>query len=611
MSGRAEQIARLLRTTLHLAPSQVWHRLRIDARNRWWELRGPQVDARYRALAARLDPPQLDHPGLTRVAALRCGRSDAATSLATARNALAGRFHFVGRSLDLGTEVAWQRPDLDAGTRLWKTLLHEFSYAVDLARAAVEEGDEAWSERLCDLIESWSAANPIGLPGFASDVWDPRAVSTRMMNWSLAAAILEPQPGDRLHTLLGNQLGLHTLFLRDNLELDLRGNHLLRDYTALVFGHEMLGIVPEALDWLRAELEEQVLADGCHFERSPLYHAIVLQDVIECRELLGERAPDWLRDTGARMAGFLEYLLPPDRNFPLFGDTWHGEVTPERVLVEAGQPRIAPRPGGPEQASGIVALTRGQNRAVLLAGAHAPDYQMGHTHADGLSFEAYRDLQRIVTDSGTSTYDPGAARMRVRSTAAHNTVQIDGQEQLEAWSSFRVGRRGRGRVRARGSDATWDWVWGTHDGYRWLPGQPWHHRLLAVSQEAVLALDWIDGGGEHAVRSALHLHPDADMDAFQVVPISGTCQQDEALLHERFNENRQMTELYVETRSTLPWVGGWLLVFDSEAPIDVQLEANAGHTRITCATGAEGGFSLRWSIANGEVRLSDRPAAIC
>lgn len=611
MTTRARRLARLLRTTAHLSPSQVWHRLRIDARNRWWEHLGPRIDARYRARAAELDPPRLDHPGLARVAALRCGRSDAARSLAIARDALEGRFTFLGRTLELGVDVAWQRADLDEGTRLWKTLLHEFPYGIDLARAAVATGDGRFRERLSDLIDGWAEATPIGRPGFAIDVWDPRAVSTRLMNWSLAAALLQPAPGDRLSAQLERQLGLHTLFLRENLEFDLRGNHLLRDYVALVFGHELLGIAPQALHWLRAELREQVLADGCHFERSPLYHAVVLTDLVECRELLGDAAPDWLRDVAARMAGFLAHLLPADGNFPLFGDTWLGEVDPTRVLEEAGEPRVAPAPDAPERASGIVVLQRGDTRAAVLCGAHGPDYQMGHTHADGLSFELYRGAQRIVTDTGTSTYDPGPERVRVRSTAAHNTVAIDGEEQLEAWSSFRVGRRGRGRVRRRGSDARWDWVWASHDGYRWLPGHPWHHRLLAVSDAVVLAVDWIDGGGEHRIRSTLHLHPDGPDERVWIAPLRGDVGKTRVPLHERFNESRQMTELFVESAGALPWLGGWLLVLDHADPApEVRIEANAGRAIVACR-GGDSDFAVRWSIANGQVEWSDRPGAIC
>ncbi|MFP8881256.1 MAG: alginate lyase family protein [Myxococcota bacterium] len=567
---------------------------------------GPRIDARYRARAAELGPPRLDHPGLAAVAALRCGRTRRELSLATASDAVSGRFTFHGKSRELGNgdAVDWQHPELNEGTRLWKTQLHEFSYALDLADAARTTGDRAFHDRLVTLISDWSRVSPIGHKGFALDVWNARAVATRLINWSIAAAILEVRPADPLFEQFDAQLAVHALFLADNLELDLRGNHLLRDYVGLVFCHELLGSAPNALALLRTELDEQLLEDGCHFERSPLYHSIVLQDLVECRALLAEAAPDWLSESIARMAGFLAYLLPEDRQLPLHGDTWHGEVDPSRVLEEAGNATIPPRPGLPERASGIVALESGPTRALLLAGAHGPDYQMGHTHADGLSFELYRGPGRVITDTGTCTYNPGPRRIRVRSTAAHNTVQIDGEEQLEAWGSFRAGRRGRGRVRARGSSGSWDWIWATHDGYRWLRGKPLHHRLLAVSESSAIVLDWIGGGGTHNIRTALHLHPDAVDNEIEIAPMTGTAGTATVELHERFNESRQMTEIFVETTAELPWLGGWAVDFQpGESGLDLDAQYEANHVQVSCKTGA-GRTTVSWDLDAAQVEFS-------
>jgi len=524
--------------------------------------------------------------------------------MAIARDAMSGRFTFCGKTLELGdgAGIDWHRAELDEGTRLWKTLLHEFSYAIDLANAARSTGDRAYRDRLVALVSDWSRAAPIGYPGFAIDVWDARAVATRLINWVTAASILQVGPGDPLYEQLQHQVGVHALFLADNLELDLRGNHLLRDYVGLIFCNELLGTAPSALDWLRTELDEQILDDGCHFERSPMYHAIVLQDLVETRALLRDSAPDWLNEQIARMAGFLRYLLPDDGQLPLLGDTWFGEVDPTRVLEEAGPILIPPKPGTPEQASGIVALEGGTTRALLLAGPHGPDYQMGHTHADGLSFELYRGARRVVTDTGTSTYDPGPSRTRVRSTAAHNTVQIDGEEQLEAWGSFRAGRRGRGRVQARGSENGWDWVVANHDGYRWLRGKPVHHRLLAVSESAAIAVDWISGRGRHQIRNALHLHPDGAHDSIEILPISGTAAEIAVELHEKFNESRRMTELFTDAAADLPWLGGWIVAFES-GDLEIEAHYDAGDVQLSCNTGADR-TAVRWNLEAGQVRFS-------
>jgi uncharacterized heparinase superfamily protein len=552
------EIGRFLRTVAPLAPAQVWHRLRLTGRRALWERRSRQVDARYRERAARLPAARFDHPGLARVAEFRTAhRGDALERIA--RDALAGRFTFLNRSIDFGRQVDWFRPDLDR-TRLWKTYLHEFSYAPALAVAQRREPDAGYRRRLFELVESWSEAAPVGCPGFALDAWNGRAVATRLIHWSLAGSLLGLGEDDPEGRDLGRAIGLHGLFLRDNLELDLRGNHLLRDAVGLVFAHEVVGGVPDARSWLEKQVREQVLPDGCHIERAPMYHALCLQDLLEVQLLLGDDAPGWLCDAVARMAGLLAYLLLGDGDLPLLGDGWLGEVDTDHLLATCRDcVGTLPTPAHPARHGGIVALARGAVRAVMRAGAHGPDYLLGHAHADLLSFDLSVGSQRIVTDTGTGCYEAGPERQQLRSTAAHNTLQVDDQEQIEAWGSFRVGRRGRARVRGQGSDDAWTWVWASHDAFAWLPGRPVHQRLLAVSEQAVLVLDALTGTGRHRVASRLHLHPGVPDAETRARALGAEARPLRVPYYERFGETREMTRLEVEATAELPWVGGWLI----------------------------------------------------
>jgi uncharacterized heparinase superfamily protein len=417
------EIGRFLRTVAPLAPAQVWHRLRLAARRALWERRSSQIDARYRQRAARLPAARFDHPGLARVAEFRTAhRSEA--SQRTARDVLAGRFSFLNRSVDFGREVDWFRPDLDRA-RLWKTHLHEFSYAPALAVAHRRSPDAAYRRRLFELVRSWSAAAPVGRPGFALEAWNGRAVATRLIHWAVAGSLLGLDSDDAEGRDLGRAIGLHGLFLRDNLELDLRGNHLLRDAVGLVFAHEVVGGVPDARAWLEKQVREQVLPDGCHIERAPMYHAICLQDLLEVQLLLGEGAPGWLRNAVARMGGLLAYLLLGDGDLPLLGDGWLGEIEIDPLLA-ACRDRVGslPTPADPARHGGIVAPARGAVRAVMRAGPHGPDYLLGHAHADLLSFDLSIGTRRVVTDTGTGCYEAGPERQQLRSTAAHNTLQV-------------------------------------------------------------------------------------------------------------------------------------------------------------------------------------------
>jgi uncharacterized heparinase superfamily protein len=148
---------------------------------------------------------------------------------------------------------------------------------------------------------------------------------------------------------------------------------------------------------------------------------------------------------------------------------------------------------------------------ILDVGAIGPDYIPGHAHADTLSFELHVDGMPVIVDSGTSTYEDCTLRHWQRSTRAHNTVEIDGQDSSEVWGSFRVARRARTTVLKESKD----FVEARHDGYRRLPGKPLHKREWRFSARCVQIRDNISGGFKTAI-GRFHFHPDV-----QLIPSSG------------------------------------------------------------------------------------------
>ena len=113
-----------------------------------------------------------------------------------------------------------------------------------------------------------------------------------------------------------------------------------------------------------------------------------------------------------------------------------------------------------------------------------------------------------MVDSGVATYASGRLRDYCRSTRAHNTVEIEGEDQAELWAAFRVGRRCRPRavdwrVREHGFELS-----GWHEGYRSLPARPTHARTFRWQREGRLEiLDDIEA--ERPVRSVARLHFDS------------------------------------------------------------------------------------------------------
>ena len=147
------------------------------------------------------------------------------------------------------------------------------------------------------------------------------------MNWMRELR----QRGDRVDESAREQIARETArqlgFLERFLELDLGGNHLLKDITALLAGSRFFeGPAPQrwgqrAAALLARELDEQLMADGLHYERSPSYHALVFLDLLECHRALPDSALRerlWRRLHDAAQP--LADLTHPDGGPSLFND---------------------------------------------------------------------------------------------------------------------------------------------------------------------------------------------------------------------------------------------------------------------------------------------------
>ena len=116
----------------------------------------------------------------------------------------------------------------------------------------------------------------------------------RIVNW--IKWFLAAQPDQVLPSRPGSHsLAVQTRWLRSRLEWHLLGNHLFANAKALVFaglyfdGAEAQAWLVRGCAILARELPEQILADGGQFERSPMYHALALEDLLDLLNLIGAR----------------------------------------------------------------------------------------------------------------------------------------------------------------------------------------------------------------------------------------------------------------------------------------------------------------------------------
>jgi uncharacterized heparinase superfamily protein len=135
----------------------------------------------------------------------------------------------------------------------------------------------------------------------------------------------------------------------------------------------------------------------------------------------------------------------------------------------------------------------------------------GHGHNDMLSFDLWAAGAPLLVDSGTYVYtaDP-AARQWFRSTAAHNTLRVDGQEIARLGGDhwlWRIENDAHPRVLAWESDAEHDLLEVEHDGYCRLPRPVLHRRRIIFDKRrrSWQIDDTLDGQGEHLLE--LFFHP--------------------------------------------------------------------------------------------------------
>lgn len=421
-------------------------------------------------------------------------------------------FNFLNVAGSVDEAGDWEQ---SSKSRLWRYNLHYFDdlCARDPARR------ERWHRA---LIARWIRDNPPG----AGTGWEPYPTSLRIVNW-IKWGLTPPRENDSLldsRTL--DSLAAQTRWLSKKLEFHILANHIWANGKSLAFAGVFFA-GPEADGWLRKglailtrQLDEQILPDGGHFERSPMYHGIVLEDVLDLINLAGafpnvlpSAFLGRLQDAATRMLHWLRTMTHPDGKISFFNDASFGVTADYARFVEHARAlgvRVREHALGSLEVledSGYVRLQSARAVVICDVAPLGPDYLPGHAHADTLSFELSLDGARLLVNSGTSTYESGPERVRQRGTTAHNSVVVDGEDSSEVWSSFRVARRARPLDRRWGEGDGSTWLQASHDGYRRLPGRVTHRRSWILRENGLSVTDNLDGRFASAF-AVFTLHPE-------------------------------------------------------------------------------------------------------
>ncbi len=359
-------------------------------------------------------------------------------------------FSFLNLSHTFAGRIDWNYSDLG---KLWTYNLNYFDYLMqpDMTR---EQG--------IGLIYAYIADIRL-----AKDGLEPFPIALRGINWIKFLSQYQIQDKTIDDALLAQYY-----ILLDNLEYHLLGNHLLENGFSLLFGAFYFGdekLFLKAKEILEEELTEQILPDGAHFELTPMYHQIMLFRVLDCYNLMQHsrlfedcRLEDLLKEKASIMLGWQKNISFRDGSIPHLNDSAEGIAPTTSALQEYAANLGIETLHRPLQESGYRRFMGERYEMIVDVGNIGPDYIPGHAHSDTFNFVLSVDAKPLIVDTGISTYENNARRHYERSTAAHNTVEVNGLDQSEVWSSFRVARRAKITEIVETEES----VRATHDGYQ-------------------------------------------------------------------------------------------------------------------------------------------------
>lgn len=298
------------------------------------------------------------------------------------------------------------------------------------------------------------------------------------------------------------------------------GNHTVCECIGLVFAGTVFARSAIGRSWLthgiqllEKELRHQILEDGGPTEQSLAYHRFVLDLYWLAVNFLEKNG---LADCATWKLRLLrgEFFQAPFKNasgqMPSIGDSDDGSaiapgLDPARGLAKGREEHCRCF-----RESGYTVVRFGDN--ALLTFDHGPlgmPPLNNHGHADALSVTLTIGGRPFLVDPGTYRYN-GIPEWRkyFKGTRAHNTVNVDGEDQAVQETEFVWGKpyqAGLVDLKELGRGLT---ISASHNGYGRLKDALTHLRRVAVENGLVIVSDCFEGKGVHDFELNFHLHPD-------------------------------------------------------------------------------------------------------
>lgn len=455
-------------------------------------------------------------------------------------------------AFELAPAKHWSEYSDDPGADIkyiWEP--NRFSFVYSLVRAYAVSQDETYPAAFWTLLEDWAKHNP---PNSGPNWMDGQEISLRLIAWTfgyfafLRSPSSTPQRLERFRLYVAAQA--ERVYRNRAFAVFAYNNHSITEAFALW----MIGLLFPTLknadkyfafgrQSLEREVRAQIFPDGTYSMYSLNYHRFVLQIYLYALQLAKRNNISFSDELHGRIRTSLEYLsaliIPQTGEMPLYGSNdgalllplnncdftdyrpllqlgWYitkGEVLfqpgpwDEDVFWICGESALAPAPAGRE-GQRLSPLSRGRTREeaglsfpyggnYLLRNTNShvlircTDFRARPSHADQLHVDLWMGDRNIAIDAGTYLYSgEGIWRNGLARTAVHNTVTVDGKDQMTLLSRFTWANWSKGKV-CKHEKNVWQ---GEHDGY-----QPVSHKrtVMALEGDRWLVIDELNATEPH------------------------------------------------------------------------------------------------------------------
>lgn len=439
--------------------------------------------------------------------------------------------------------------------------LSRFSYVFKMVRAYWRWGDEQIAEDFWTLVEDWHAKNP---PNTGANWKCGQETAFRVIAWcfGLYGFWHAPSTTPQRITTLAQMIAMSAERIDGHVDYALtqRNNHGISEALGLWSVGILFPEYSQSERWEQRGREllerlgrELIYDDGSFVQHSVNYHRLMLHDylwVLRLADLNGKPFSDQLKERFGRAVDFLLQVMDERTGrSPYFGQNDGALILPLnacdyqdfRPVVQAGHyychgtrcfdsgpwdedllwlfgPDALTAPVEPPKLRDLAATDGGYYTLRSPDGfafVRCPEFKDRPSQADVLHVDLWWKGHNVAMDAGTHSYNaPAPWDDPLSHTGYHNTVTVDGQDQMKRVSKFIWLPWLKGRVRAvrtnisdssrmpefAGSESLGYWE-GEHDGYKGLAGTVGHRRsIIRLAERGWMVLDRLTSNRPHAYR---------------------------------------------------------------------------------------------------------------